>query len=92
MGSEFHPPTPNPPRPHLHSVVKRIIFLDTNPRKLHQIDMHISIKIEKTNDQCTQRVITLDIPGIGTDLWLCIEIITRLLFWKKSIKWAIHLI
>lgn len=54
--------------------------------------MNISIAIEKTDAQCTQMILTINIPGIATDVWLCLSVKAKFMFWNKTIKWAIHLI
>lgn len=53
--------------------------------------MKISIQIEKTDAQCTERVITLNIPGT-IDIWLRVSVTARFWFVHKTVKWAIHLV
>lgn len=61
-------------------------------KEVKPTDMKISIHIERTDAQCTEMVVTLNIPGLSTDIWLCVSIKARFLFWNKTVKWAIHLV
>lgn len=54
--------------------------------------MNLKIKIEKTDKQCATNIITLNIPGLSIDIWLCVTAYAKFLFWSKTLNYAIHLV
>lgn len=54
--------------------------------------MRVRLIIEKVESQCSPQTFTINIPGIATDVWLCITVEIRILLWASHFVWAVHLV
>jgi len=54
--------------------------------------MKISIGIEITESQCSSNIVTLNVPGLNVDIWICFTVFSRFAFWTATKQWAVHLV
>lgn len=53
--------------------------------------MKLSLEIRKVDEQCSAKVITLEVSG-ERDVWLCVSVRAKFLWWSRTESWAIHLV
>lgn len=53
--------------------------------------MRLKLEIRKVDEQCSSKVITLEVLG-DIDIWLCVSVRAKFLWWSRTESWAIHLV
>lgn len=54
--------------------------------------MKIQFAVVKSDGPCSKNIKTVDVPGINSDVWLCVHIIISIWFWETHKVYAIHLV
>lgn len=54
--------------------------------------MKFKISVMPTDDPCCDNRITINIPGLKIDFWVCVEITASFWIWHWSSKWALNFI
>lgn len=54
--------------------------------------MRVFLSVKGVDKQCCSNILTVGIPGLASDIWLCISVEVRFWFWDSVKVWAVHLV